>query len=80
MQTQLAKWGNSLAVRIPRRTLEEARFSEGDRFDLVVVEPGSISIQATRKKATLKQMVARVTAENMHGEADWGAPVGREVW
>ena len=30
--------------------------------------------------ASLEEMLAQITPENLHGEADWGAPVGKEVW
>jgi len=79
-QAQLTKWGNSLAVRIPKQTLEQAKLAEGDRVEMVVVEPGTISIKAPRRKPTLRQMVAQITPENMHAETDWGGPVGREAW
>jgi hypothetical protein len=33
MKAQMAKWGNSLAVRIPKPILEKARLKEGDFLD-----------------------------------------------
>jgi antitoxin MazE len=34
MQTQMVKWGNSLAVRIPKAVVEEARLKEGDSLEI----------------------------------------------
>jgi len=25
-------------------------------------------------------MLATITPENLHGEIDWGPPVGKEIW
>jgi antitoxin MazE len=33
-----------------------------------------------RRRYTLEQLVAAITAENLHGETDWGEPVGEEIW
>ncbi len=80
MQAQLMKWGNSIAIRIPKRALEQAQLSEGDSLDLSIEGPGVIAMKATHKKLTLKEMVAAITPENLHSETEWGAPVGNESW
>ncbi len=78
MQAQLMKWGNSIAVRIPKRALEQAQLSEGDSLDLSIEGPGTIALRAIPKKTTLQQMVSAITPENLHTETDWGASVGNE--
>ena len=80
MQAQLVKWGNSIAVRIPKRALEEAHLSEGDSLELLVHRPGTLALKVVKKKPSLRQMVAAITPENLHRETDWGAPVGNEIW
>ena len=80
MQAQLVKWGNSIAVRIPKRALEQAHLSEGDSLDLLVEAPGIIALKIAKKKRLLAEMVAAITPENLHSEIDWGAPVGNETW
>jgi len=79
MKAQLVKWGNSLAVRIPKTILEQAEMDEGE--DLIVsVKAGKIAIEKTRPKLTLEKLLADIRPENLHGEQEWGRPVGNEVW
>lgn len=80
MRSQLTRWGNSVALRVPKRILEEARLSEGDAIELTVTKPGVISLRAAPKKLTLESLLAEVTEENLHKATDWGRPVGKEVW
>lgn len=80
MKTQLAKWGNSLALRIPKSVAEAAKLRDGDTLVLDVEAPGSVRLRKPRHKPTLEELVARITDENRHGETDWGEPVGAEVW
>jgi antitoxin MazE len=80
MKTQLSKWGNSLAVRIPKPVARAAQFYDGDTLDLYVEGLGAVRICKSTRKPILKQLVARITEENRHGETDWGEAVGREVW
>jgi antitoxin MazE len=79
-ETIIAKWGNSLAVRLPQAIAKEARFAEGDRLSLELDAGGSIVLRPTRRRYTLDQLTSRITAKNRHGETDWGAPTGKESW
>ena len=79
MTTQLAKWGNSLALRIPKNIAAEANVEDGDAVD-VSVENGAIVVRATVKRYTIEELVADMSPDNRHGETDWGPPVGKEVW
>lgn len=77
--TQIAKWGNSLGLRLPKSVAAEARVGAGDSVD-VSVRNGAIVVRPSRPAYTLKQLVARITPGNRHHEADWGAPAGEEAW
>lgn len=77
--TRVAKWGNSLGLRLPRSVAREARLDEGDTVD-VSVDNGAIVIRPSRPRYSLDELVGRITARNRHGEADWGPPAGGEVW
>ena len=77
MNTRIQKWGNSLAVRIPRAFAEQ--------MGLQTDSPVNISLEGDRLviepvRFALADLLADVTPENIHGETDWGAPVGKEVW
>ena len=79
MQTQVAKWGNSLALRIPRAFAREAQLDEGTPVELVVWD-GQLIIRPLRGEYRLEDLVAGITPENCHAETGWGPPVGREIW
>ena len=79
MKVQIQKWGNSLALRIPKSFAVESKVEQGSTVD-VSVENGNIVVKPVRKgKYTLEELVEGITDENRHSEIDWGRPVGREV-
>jgi antitoxin MazE len=80
MQVRVQKWGNSLAVRIPKPLAEDAEVKEGTVLNLAVSKGKVIAVPVKKKKLSLKQMLAQVTRKNLHAEIDSGSPVGREVW
>jgi antitoxin MazE len=80
MKTQLAKWGNSLAVRIPKPIADAARLSLGDHLELEVESPGAVTIRKPKRIPSLQELVREITHENRHAEQDWGRPVGSEAW
>jgi antitoxin MazE len=80
--TQIAKWGNSLGLRLSKSVALEAQIGEGDTVD-VSVRNGAIVIRPSRPTYALEQLVARITPRNRpdrNDENDWGRPVGHEVW
>ena len=79
ISTQIARWGNSLGLRLPKSVALEVRVDEGDTVD-VSVKNGAIVIRPSRRTYSLDQLVARITPRNRHGETGWGTPVGHEPW
>jgi antitoxin MazE len=79
-ETQLSKWGNSLAVRIPLGLAREAHLTQGDRITLNLAADGSLILKPARRKYELRQLVAEITPQNRHAETDWGQPAGQESW
>lgn len=77
MQVNISKWGNSLALRIPKKLADELGLSEGKPVD-VRVENGTLAVSPARRKYILEEMLAGMTEENLHGETEWGPAVGRE--
>ncbi len=80
MNTQLAKWGHSLAVRIPKTAVNGAGLREGDRLSITVEQEGVLVIRSTRRKYDLHELVSRITKRNRHDETDWGPARGKEAW
>ena len=80
MHVRVQKWGNSLAVRIPKPLAEDAAVKEGTVLNLAVSEGKVVATPVAKKKPSLKQMLAQVTRKNIHVEVETGRPVGREIW
>jgi len=77
MNTQVGKWGDSLAVRIPSALAEELELEEGMDLEVTCVHGGLLL--CPRKHAyTLDELLAQVKPENIHGETDWGPALGGE--
>jgi antitoxin MazE len=79
MHVRVQKWGNSLAVRIPKPLAEDANVKEGTVLNLAVSEGKVVATPVERKKLSLKQLLAKVTRKNLHAEVDFGPSVGREI-
>jgi antitoxin MazE len=78
-QLAIAKWGNSLALRLPRHVVQDTNLTEGAAVELTVRD-GSIVITPVRKKLDLDTLLAQMTPDNQHAETDWGEQRGGEVW
>ena len=79
MQLAIAKWGNSLALRLPRHIIEEAKLVEGSPVDLSVKD-GQVVLTPVRRKFKLDELLAQMGEEHKAEEVDWGEPKGEEVW
>ena len=80
MKTKIKKWGNSLALRIPKYLASDANLELNEWVD-ISIDKDSIIIKPIReKKYSLKNLLADVSENNLHGEIDSDAPVGKEVW
>ncbi|KKU68125.1 MAG: SpoVT/AbrB domain protein [Parcubacteria group bacterium GW2011_GWA2_47_16] len=80
MTTKVQKWGNSLAVRLPKEAAESIGLRQGSVVSIVSVND-LISIKPVSKpKEKLAQMVRKITKKNRHALIDWGTPVGKEIW
>lgn len=77
-KAQLAKWGNSLAVRIPKDVAERARLKEGDAVEIKAAK-GKIEVRRADRIPTLEELVAQITPDNRYPETEWGPDVGRET-
>ena len=77
MKTQICRWGNSLAVRIPQAYAEQLGLQQGTSVEIAADRDALV---LRRSPHSLHQLLAEVTPDNLHGEADFGPPVGREAW
>lgn len=80
MRTRVQKWGNSLAVRLPKAFAEEIHIKENTWVELTLVD-GKLTIMPVQDSpVSLEELLAGVTEENIHTEFDFGAPQGTEIW
>ncbi|MCL4844631.1 MAG: AbrB/MazE/SpoVT family DNA-binding domain-containing protein [Bryobacteraceae bacterium] len=77
--TQIARWGNSLGLRLTKAVASEARIGEGDTVE-VCVKDGAIIIRPAQPAYTLEELVSKIKPGNRHGETGWGKRVGHEGW
>jgi len=80
MITKIQKWGNSLAVRIPRSVAQDTHLSSGNAVDVAVQDGQILIAPARRPRFRLDELLRGVTTQNRHGACDSGAAVGREAW
>jgi antitoxin MazE len=80
MKTQIAKWGNSIAVRIPKTVAQAAKLRLGDHLEMAVEDSGVVRMRKKERTLSLKNLIHEITAENLHTETDWGEPQGKELW
>ena len=80
MKTRIQKWGNSLAVRIPKSFAAETQIEQGTLVE-VSLQDGKLVVTPLRQPAvTLEALLEGVTPEYLHHEVDTGPAVGVETW
>ena len=77
VKTRVVKWGNSLAVRIPKAAAEDACMREGDSL-VIEASEDHIELRRAERIPTLAELVAQITPENRHREVATGPDRGKE--
>lgn len=80
METRVQKWGNSLALRIPKPLAGQIGLEPNSPVELSLRGNKLMIELVTPPELNLDDLLARVTRDNIHGEVDTGPPIGREVW
>jgi antitoxin MazE len=78
MQVQIARWGNSLGLRIPKDLAGQAGLRAGARVE-VAAEGDRIIITPARPRYVLADILDGVTPDAMREAFDWGPDQGREI-
>ena len=78
MKTTAQKWGNSMAVRIPKAIAEKAGLKIKDVFEIEVVDGNIVLTPKQCCEYRLDELVKGITRQNLHDELDFGEPVGYE--
>ena len=76
----MQKWGNSLALRIPKAIADDLGLCANSPVNLSAFE-GRLEVRPAEDPASeLDKLLAGVTTDNLHAECDTGASVGAEQW
>ncbi len=78
MTVALKKWGNSLALRIPKDIANTLLVDNNTIMELNVTN--GVLIIKPKKSNRLEELVSQITSENLHKEIDTGKSVGNEEW
>lgn len=77
MTTKVQKWGNSLAVRLPKDMARALSFKAGTPVSVKQERRGIMIVPKSEQEPTLEELVEQITPENRHEEIDWGLPAGK---
>jgi antitoxin MazE len=80
MKTRVQKWGNSLALRIPKSFASEVGFQKETPVEVSLADGKLVVAPLSQPKPTLKQLLAKITKDNLHSEVDTGPAEGNEAW
>jgi antitoxin MazE len=80
MKTRVQKWGNSLALRIPKSFAAEVGLDPNSPVEMSLRNGKLIVVPSEKPRFTLRQLLAQVSEENLHHEVDTGPAVGGEAW
>jgi antitoxin MazE len=80
MKVQVRKWGNSLALRIPKSFAVESKIEQGSTVEVSLESGKIVFFPVVEPEVSLEELLAGVTAENLHSEIDTGTAVGQEAW
>ena len=80
MLTKVQKWGNSLALRIPKAFALDAQLENDSFVEINIVEGQIIITPVVAPSWTLEELLAGINKNNLHNEIDTGLAVGHEVW
>lgn len=80
METRVQKWGNSLALRIPKPLADQIGLEPNSPVELSLRGTELVITPVTPPDLKLDDLLAQVTEENLHGEIGTGPAVGGEVW
>lgn len=80
MKSRVQRWGNSLALRIPRAFATELGLADESPVEMILVDGKLVISAAEPPELTLSELLARVTDENLHDEIATDPAVGKEVW
>ena len=80
MRTKVQKWGNSLALRIPKPFADEVGLQPDTAVEVSLEEGKLVVSRSQSSSIRLEELLQGITPDNLHREVDSGTRVGNEVW
>ena len=80
MQARVQKWGNSLAVRIPKSFAAQSHLGQNTLVEMSLENGKIVLVPVLQPEVSLAQLLENVCADNLHGEVETGDAVGQESW
>lgn len=80
MLTKVQKWGNSLALRIPKTFALDAQLENDSLVEMRIAEGQIIITPVLVPEWTLEELLAGIDGNNRHNESDTGVAIGNEAW
>jgi len=80
MRTKIQKWGNSLALRIPKPFAIEAGMDKDTPVEISLKQGKLVISKAIPDEYSLTELLSEVTSENIHREVAFGDSTGKEIW
>ncbi|GAB4443741.1 MAG: AbrB/MazE/SpoVT family DNA-binding domain-containing protein [Chloroflexi bacterium OHK40] len=80
MKTRVQKWGNSLALRIPKAFAEQIGIEDSSLVELSLTDGKLFILPLVEAHPSLAEMLAAITDANIHAEVVTDPPQGAEVW
>ena len=80
MISKVIKWGNSLALRLPKAYTKELNLNENSPVEINSDKKKITITPVELKKYDSKELFSRISEENIHKEIETGIPQGKEIW
>lgn len=80
METKIQKWGNSLGIRLPKSVTQGHELAAGSVVRVTTKDKKIILERVEKPSATIDELVASITKDNLHQEINWGKARGNEIW
>ncbi len=80
MKSRIQRWGNSLALRIPKSFAMEAHLEQDSLVEVTLVDGKLVVVPVAEPELSLDRLLAGVTEQNLHREVETGPATGNEVW
>ncbi len=80
MRIKIQKWGNSLALRIPKAFAFQSKIRENEFVNLILEQNKIVIKPVEEENYSLEELVLGITKTNLHREIDFGKQTGNEYW